>query len=137
MSNRDDSRSSDDALGRAELGVADLVARVRDELETLDVSREAAGRAALFSLDELELELQFTAVERTDGRGGVDLKVISLGGSKGVESTAVQKIRLRFVPDKAARRAGRPGLRAHSSEPDENDTEDTIPVDELGDPDSG
>jgi hypothetical protein len=130
VSDQDDSRANGD---RAELGVADLVARVRDELETLDASRDAADRPALFSLDELELELQFTAIERVDGRGGIDLKVVSLGASKGLESTAVQKIRLRFVLEEAARRAGLLGSRAHSSQSDGSDVKDVVPVDGLGD----
>jgi hypothetical protein len=128
VSDQGDSRYGDDAL--PELGIAELVSRVRDELERLDAKR--GGRPALFSLDELELELQFTAVERADGQGGIDLKVISLGGSKGVESSAVQKIRLRFALEEAARRTGLVGSRAHASTR-ENEDKDVSPIDSLDD----
>ena len=117
-----------------ELGVAELVSRVRDELETLDAARQTANKPALFTLEQLELELQFTAVERLDGRGGIDLKVISVGGSKGVESTAVQKIRLRFALDEDARRLKVPGVRSHSSAAGTENLKDTEPIefDDVG-----
>lgn len=97
------------------LGLADLVARVRRELEVLDSEREEQGRWALFVVEELELELQFAAVERADGHGGVDLRIVSVGASKGVESSAIQKIRLKFGLDEEARRKSARGTRAHSS----------------------
>ncbi|HKT82636.1 MAG TPA: trypco2 family protein [Solirubrobacterales bacterium] len=110
-----------------ELGVADLVARVREELETLDARRRSAGKPALFALREMELELQFTAAERTDGKGGIDLKVISVGGSKGVESSAVQKINLRFALDPTADGERALGSRGSASG-GEIELEDTEPL---------
>jgi NTP-dependent ternary system trypsin peptidase co-occuring protein len=115
-----------------ELGIADLVTRVREELETLDTRRVQANRPVLFSVDEFELELQFTAVERKDGRGSIDLKVISLNGSKGVESSAVQKIRLKFVLEEEARRLRLLGSRAHARGYEEADS-DTTPLDDFDD----
>ncbi|HEY7950164.1 MAG TPA: trypco2 family protein [Solirubrobacterales bacterium] len=102
-----------------------MVSKVREELEALDASRRVAGKPALFVVEELELELQFTAIKRGEGHGGIDLKVITLGGSKGVESGAVQKINLRFALDEKARRRNVRGTRGHSSERDEETSEDT------------
>jgi hypothetical protein len=126
MADRNDLRGSGDAEN-PELGVADLVARVREELETLDARRRSAGKPALFALKEMELELQFTAVARTDGKVGIDLKVISVGGSKGVESSAVQKINLRFALDSTADGERALGSRGSASS-GEIDLEDTDPL---------
>jgi hypothetical protein len=123
MADQSDPRGSE----YPELGVAELVARVREELETLDADRRSAGKPALFALKEMELELQFTAVKRIDGTGGIDLKVISVGGSKGIESTAAQKINLRFALDPVADRERALGSRGSASG-GEIDLEDTDPI---------
>lgn len=133
MGNRGASQPNDDALDRSELGVAELVSRVREELETLDTNRQASGKPALFSLEQLELELQFTAVERTDGHGGIDLKVISVGGALGVESSAVQVIRLQFGLDAEALELQVPGVRGKSNTSLESQDTEAL---ELNEPNS-
>lgn len=128
MGSQRSSRPSNDAADKSDLGVAELVSKVREELEALDAGRRAAGKPALFVVEGLELELQFTAVKRGGGHGGIDLKVITLGGSKEVESGAVQKINLRFALDEEARRRNIRGSRGHSSGRDEETSEDTEPL---------
>ena len=128
MGSQGSSRSGEDPTGKSDLGVAELVSKVREELEALDASRRAAGEPALFVVEGLELELQFTVVKRGDGHGGVDLKIITLGGSKGVESGAVQKINLRFALDEEAHGRHIRGSRAHSSGRDRETSEDTEPI---------
>lgn len=110
-----------------ELGIADLVTRVRDELERLDADRRSADKPALFALKEMELELQFTAVERKGGQGAIDLRVISVGGSKDIESSAIQKINLRFDLDPTAERERALGSRGHAAD-GEIELEDTEPL---------
>src|SRR5438067_2291380 len=94
-----------------ELDLAALVGRVRSELAYVDKQRESIGRDALFLLDEFELELQFTVIKNKEGKGGIDLQVVSMGGTKSSESGEIQTIRLKYSVDPTARAKHVPGAR--------------------------
>jgi Trypsin-co-occurring domain 2 len=98
-----------------ELGLSDLVLRIREELENVDSERRARSEKALLALEGVDLELQFTLVRKRDGQAGVDLKVVSLEGSRALEASAVHKVSVRFSVDAEARSTGLIGSRAHSS----------------------
>ncbi len=98
-----------------ELGLADLMLRIREELEQLDAERQTRSEKALLALEGVDLELQFTLVRKRDGQAGVDLKVVSLEGSRALEASAVHKVSVRFSIDAEARSTGLIGSRAHAS----------------------
>jgi hypothetical protein len=100
-----------------ELGLADLIRRVREELEEADAERQMSAEDPLLALDQVALDLQFTLTRRKGGKGGIDLKVVSLEGAKGIESSAVHTVSVRFVVDPEARDARLTGSRAHSTTP--------------------
>ena len=64
----------------------------------------------------MELELNFTVVENTSTKGGIDLKIISVGGDTGVRTEQVQKkVRLKFDVPVEAQKVHVPGSRGHST----------------------
>ena len=99
------------------LGLDELVLAVRRELANLERKEIESGIAPLFQLDELELEINFSVVHSKDGHGGFDLKVVSLGGSMGLQSSETQRVTLRYQVDKGAIGAKEPGSRAEKSNP--------------------
>jgi hypothetical protein len=50
-----------------EIGIGELARAVRRELASLDSGERAEGIPALLALEEVELELSFSAVKRSDG----------------------------------------------------------------------
>lgn len=99
----------------ADVGLKDLVAHVRAELESLDRERQKAGREALFELESLELELKCTVTENTAIKGGIDIKVASIGAEMGDSGERIQTITLKY---RVAQKPDHPmplGARGHSS----------------------
>jgi len=74
----------------------DGVAAIRSELEELDRTRREANKQALLALNSVELELNFTVSKGTSLKPGINLKIVSFGGSRDVKSEEVQKVRMRF-----------------------------------------
>lgn len=83
-------------MEKVSLNLAELITTIRDELEQLDKNRVAVGREALFRLSSLELELNFVVEENSAAKGGIDLKVVSLGADLGVRREQVQKVVLKY-----------------------------------------
>jgi hypothetical protein len=84
------------------LNLVDLVTSIRDELEQADKARLVSGKAALFQLSGLELELNFVVSETAGAKGGFDIKVLSVGGDVSVRTEEVHKVKLTFeIPDEA------------------------------------
>ena len=104
------------------LEIAELVSKVRAELEDLDSRRIEDKKLPFFKLQTMELEIRFVARETSKASGGVDLKIVSFGGESGVLAEEVQTIRLKYgMAD--FKTIGTPiGSRGHSagdaSEPD-------------------
>jgi Trypsin-co-occurring domain 2 len=92
------------------LGIADVIEGVRNELIESDLRRQASNRDALFITKQFELELNFTVQREGGADGKVSFNVLGVGGSLGgsgkVSSGEVQKLKLTFdavgVPLKAA-----------------------------------
>ena len=72
--------------------IGDIIARVSEELLASQQARRADGRPAIFEVASLEIELNFTVTESKSGQGGLDLKVISVGGERKYDQQQVQRI---------------------------------------------
>ena len=62
------------------LHIKDLLTKVREELVESQSQRESEGRDALFQVEKLTLEIHFVAQASTELNGGLDLKVVTVGG---------------------------------------------------------
>jgi hypothetical protein len=100
-------------VNEQEIGVGELLLAVRRELAALDYKLRAAGVPALLKLETVELEVSFTAARGTEGKGAVDLKVVTVGASSSRHSGEIQLVRLQYSVDPEALRAKVPGARGH------------------------
>ena len=73
------------------IGLAELIQQVKQELLTPD---EEGNDIPLLSVDSVELELQVTV--RKEGKGGVKIYVLELGG--GGSRDDVQKVKIKLSP---------------------------------------
>lgn len=94
-----------------DLDLATLIAAIRTDLERAEAARRQASVPPLFRMSEMELELNFVVTRTTTGKGGIDFKVLSLGGEREVAREQVQKISLKFAVDPEALKAGVLGSR--------------------------
>jgi Trypsin-co-occurring domain 2 len=82
------------------LGIADVIEGVRNELIESDLRRQASDRDTLFITKQFELELNFTVQREGGADGKVSFNVLGIGGSLGgsgkVLSGEVQKLKLTF-----------------------------------------
>jgi hypothetical protein len=81
------------------LFIRDLIRHVHQELLESRAEREASGQPAIFEVTNLVIEVNFVITESTEGKGGLNFKVITVGGvdvggSKTYEQNQVQKITL-------------------------------------------
>jgi hypothetical protein len=85
------------------LFIKDLIRRVDSELRESQAEREASGQAAIFAVEKLTLEVNFVVTESAQGKGGLDFKIITIGGEKGYEQQQVHKVTLQLaaVPQRA------------------------------------
>ena len=83
----------------------ELLGEIRRKLEDSERARIAEDRVPLLQLAELEIHLKFVVSERSDDKGGFDLKVVSLGQNLTLSKEEVQEIILRFhVPENRSRK---------------------------------
>jgi hypothetical protein len=83
------------------IGLAELIQHIKQELLTPSPD---AKDVPLLSVDSVELELQVTV--RREGKGGVKVNVVSIGGAEmggGMSHDAVQTVKIHLSPllDKA------------------------------------
>jgi len=96
---------TDDHRSEASIGLAELIAAVRSELEKADARRIEQVADPLLELREVELEIQFEVTRAASGEG-VDFHVVAPGdgpsGEKGKKRRAdvsrVQKLRVLYGP---------------------------------------
>jgi hypothetical protein len=108
-----------------DLSLKDLINYVRGELEGLGAQLVADDRTPLFALEEFEVELHFGVTHRRDAKAGIDLKIFSIEGGGGADDETVQTVRLKYSVDPAQN--GKPGTRAHSSQP-RTSSESVLPL---------
>jgi hypothetical protein len=80
-----------------DITVKELIQKISDDLLASERERVADARRAVFEVAELTIELSFVATRSRQGRGGVDLKLISTGGELAREDARTQRMTLRLV----------------------------------------
>ncbi|HKQ07724.1 MAG TPA: trypco2 family protein [Blastocatellia bacterium] len=91
-------RSSSTAkVDSAELGVKDLIEKVKSELIEMEQNREREGKAALFELKDFDLEINFVVKAVNKESGQAEFKVITVGGETESDSEKAQKIKLHMT----------------------------------------
>ena len=86
-----------------DVSVKELIQRISEDLLESEQERTAGGRRAVFEVAELTIELSFVVSRSRQGQGGIDLKVVSVGGQAERGDERTQRMTLRLV---AAARAG-------------------------------
>lgn len=76
------------------LPLKEFVRAVQSELIESEKEREESDIPPLFKVDSLEIEASVVASKRVEGKGGISIQVVSLGGGGHVEEQSVQKIKL-------------------------------------------
>ena len=105
-----------------DVSVKELIQRISEDLLESEQERTAGGRRAVFEVAELTIELAFVVSRSRQGRGGIDLKVLSVGGEAGRGDERTQRMTLRLVA------AGRAGGGAGDEELSRLDYDDALPV---------
>ena len=77
-----------------DLSIRTLIEAVSRELLDSQVQRQAAGRAALFKVEGLTLEISFVATTSKHGSGGFDLKVVKADAGAQYDKQSIQKVML-------------------------------------------
>ena len=82
--------------------VRELIRRVHQDLVESREERRASGSPAIFEVERLTVEVNFVAVAAKDARGGLDFKVITIGGlnvggGKHYENQEVHKVTLELA----------------------------------------
>ena len=78
------------------IDIADLLFEIRSELIEAENRMKKAGRTALFVTKKLDLELSFVVEESVSGKGGFDIRIVTLGAEKDYSTAKIQKIRLQL-----------------------------------------
>lgn len=74
------------------LGVAELIEKVKSDLEKVDRQRIERDEAALFNVESFDLEINFVVKEGQSTSATGEYKVLTVGGTSQVSSEKVQKI---------------------------------------------
>lgn len=80
-----------------DVSVKELIQRISEDLLESEQERTAGGRRAVFEVAELTIELAFVVSRSRQGQGGIDLKVLSVGGEAGRGDERTQRMTLRLV----------------------------------------
>lgn len=87
----------DSDISNADIPLADMIQRLRDELE--EALRNAEGKEITFKAEKVELELKVAIVRRKKGQSGIDFYV-KLGGELEKSDEIVHNFKLTLVPQR-------------------------------------
>ncbi len=76
------------------LFIREVIRQVKREHIESQLQRESEGLPALFEVESLTVEAHFVVSASLAGKGGVDLKILTLGGAKTHKEEQVHKISL-------------------------------------------
>jgi len=62
------------------LFVKELIRRVHQELKDSKAEREQSGDPPIFEVERMTIEVNFVAVESREAKGGLNFKIITVGG---------------------------------------------------------
>ena len=81
------------------IGLTELISQVRTDLQAAQA--EGESHDLKFKVEAVDLELKVTAKRSAEGKAGIEIWVLSAGGSGKAESENVQHIKVRLVPERA------------------------------------
>lgn len=64
------------------LFIKDLISKVHEELLQSRQEREQHGDPAIFEVEQMTLEVNFVAQRDAEFSGGIDLKIVTVGGAR-------------------------------------------------------
>jgi len=105
-----------------EVSVKELIQRISADLLESEEERTAGGRRAVFEVSELTIELSFVVSRSRQGQGGIDLKVVSMGGQADRGDERTKRMTLPLVA------AGGAGGGSGDEEFSRLDYDDELPV---------
>lgn len=62
------------------LFVKELIRRVHQELKDSKTERERGGEPPIFEVERMTIEVNFVAIESKEAKGGLNFKIITVGG---------------------------------------------------------
>jgi hypothetical protein len=75
-----------------QLGLAETIARIKEELIDSHKLSEASGSPAMFRVQSVTIEVKFVIRENSTSGGGVDIKLIAVRMDDKVESEKVHTV---------------------------------------------
>jgi hypothetical protein len=75
-----------------EVTLSQLIRHVRQQLHEAAAARREAGERAILRVETVTIELHTVATSSKEGKGGVDLKIVTVGGQKAYSEQETQKI---------------------------------------------
>ena len=89
------------SLLEEDIGISELVQKVRSELEDVQQDLNESGKTAMFHATQLELELHFGVRRTKTFSGGLSFLVFDIGAEESKSTEQVHKIKLSFCVNKA------------------------------------
>jgi len=82
------------------LFIKELIRKVHDELIESQKEREEKKIDSLFTVKDMTIEVNFIAEKSTKVEGGLDFKVVTVGGNTDIKSQQIHKITLNLEVEK-------------------------------------
>jgi hypothetical protein len=76
----------------ADVTLSGLVEYVREQLHVAAESRRQRNELALLRVESVTIEVNVVVTRTKEGHGGIDLKVLTVGGAKAFEEQQVHKV---------------------------------------------
>lgn len=102
------------------LFIKELIRRVHDELIESQEEREINGIAPLFTVKDMTIEVNFVAEKSLSAKGGLDFKVVTVGGNTDIKSQQIHKITLNLEVDHSSINQSYPDLKPSNKKRDES-----------------
>jgi Trypsin-co-occurring domain 2 len=80
-----------------EVSVKELIQKISEDLLESEQERTERGQRPVFEVSELVIELAFVVSRTRQGQGGLDLRVVTVGGKAGRADEQTQRMTLRLV----------------------------------------
>lgn len=102
------------------LFIKELIRKVHDELIESQKEREINGIDPLFTVRDMTIEVNFIAEKSLSAKGGLDFKVVTIGGNTDIKSQQIHKITLNLEVDRSSISKSYPDLKPSNKKRDES-----------------
>lgn len=87
-------RESDSYASRSDIGVSDLIQKLRSDLEKLETERASQGTAAIVRIKNIDLELNFVVKADQTNKGEIQFEAVTVGRENSASLERSDKITL-------------------------------------------